>query len=225
MAELVLVIGSTGSGKSYGIKSLDPKSTVVINVNDSKRLSWKDSSKDYVLNRNFFNKEKPTEIISLLNTIKEKATEIKTVVIDDARYIMEREFLDKATETGYTKYTVLGKNFCEVMQTASRMRNDMVVFMNLHDEDVISDKTIVSKKVKLVGKLVEDHFNPLELVNVVLYTAIEKTKDGVKHIMYTHEGSSHKGIEVPSKSPEGMFKDDIIPNDFGLVVKAIQEYY
>jgi hypothetical protein len=32
-------------------------------------------------------------------------------------------------------------------------------------------------------------------------------------------------IEVPAKTPEGMFEDDFIPNDLGLVVRKINEYY
>lgn len=105
------------------------------------------------------------------------------------------------------------------------MRKDIVVFLNLHDEDVSSNNTIVSKKIKLVGSLVEQHFNPLELVNIVLYTAIENGKDGVKHIVYCHPGSSHNGVNVPSKSPEDMFPEGVIENDFKKIYDAIQAYY
>lgn len=33
------------------------------------------------------------------------------------------------------------------------------------------------------------------------------------------------GVELPSKTPEGMFEEDWIPNDLGLVVKSMKEYY
>ena len=32
-------------------------------------------------------------------------------------------------------------------------------------------------------------------------------------------------IEIPAKSPDEMFEEDFIPNDLGLVVKAMNEYY
>jgi hypothetical protein len=32
-------------------------------------------------------------------------------------------------------------------------------------------------------------------------------------------------VEIPAKSPADMFEDDFIPNDLGLVVKAMTEYY
>ena len=31
--------------------------------------------------------------------------------------------------------------------------------------------------------------------------------------------------ERNTKTPEGMFEEDFIPNDLGLVVKAMEEYY
>ena len=37
----------------------------------------------------------------------------------------------------------------------------------------------------------------------------------------TKEGS----VEIPAKTPAEMFEDDFIPNDLGLVVKAMNDYY
>jgi len=226
MAELVIVMGSTGSGKSYGIKYLDPKETIVINVNSSKRLPWEGSSKSYnEENINFFNLDTVPEIVTKLKQISSHAKNVKNVIIDDIRYVMEREYLKKALEQGYTKYTVMGKNFQELIDAAIDMRNDIVVFLNFHDEDITSSSTIIGKKIKLVGSLVEQHFNPLELVNIVLYAATEKTKDGVKHMLYTKAGSTHNGHEIPSKSPEGLFSEDTIDNNFQLISDLIRNYY
>jgi hypothetical protein len=33
------------------------------------------------------------------------------------------------------------------------------------------------------------------------------------------------GVELPCKTPDGMFEEDFIPNDLGMVVKAMNEYY
>ena len=32
-------------------------------------------------------------------------------------------------------------------------------------------------------------------------------------------------IEIPAKTPEGMFEEDFIPNDLGYVVNKMNEYY
>ncbi len=224
MAELVLTLGQTGSGKSFGVRTLDPESTIIINVNKTKRLPWKGSATQYNSdNNNFFELDTAADIIGLLKEVN-GAEYIKTIVIDDGRYIMEREYLKKALETGYTKYTILGKNFQDIIDTIGMLRKDIVVFMNLHDEDVVNDKAIVSKKVKTVGALVDNHFNPLELVNIVLCTAVEHTKDGIEYKMYTNE-SVVNGIKLPAKTPFEMFDTLTIPNDFGFIYSKIQEYY
>jgi hypothetical protein len=225
MAEIVLVIGATGSGKSYGVKYLNPKETVVINLNESKRLPWGGSSKIYNKeNTNFFNVSTSQEIIALLDGVDKKATHVKNVVIDDMRYLMEKEYLAKALESGYAKYTMIGKHFQEVVDKASVLRSDLVVFMMLHDEDVINDKVIVAKKIKTVGSLVDNHFNPLELVNIALFCINEHGKDGNVHKFFTQE-TILNGVLLPAKTPEGLFADITIPNDLQLVVDAINNYY
>jgi hypothetical protein len=41
---------------------------------------------------------------------------------------------------------------------------------------------------------------------------------------YTHK-LRIDGIEIPAKTPAGMFEEDFIPNDLGLVVETMNKYY
>ena len=58
-----------------------------------------------------------------------------------------------------------------------------------------------------------------------LYSNVKFDDKGVPtYGFYTHrcmEGST----VIPAKSPADMFTEDFIPNDLGLVVKAMNEYY
>ena len=105
------------------------------------------------------------------------------------------------------------------------MRDDLNVFFILHSEDVTSDNSITGFKVSTIGKLLDSQYNPVEVVPMVLYAAVKYDEKGVpSYGFYTHackEGS----IEIPAKSPLGMFEEDFIPNDLGVVVKAMNEYY
>jgi hypothetical protein len=225
MAELVLSLGPTGSGKSFGIKTLNPDETVIINVNKTKKLPWKGSGGQYSQEKdNFFDCDKAQDIISLLKGIDKNGPHVKAIIIDDMRFVMEREYLAKAMETGYAKYTMLGKNFQDIIDTIGKMRDDIIVFALLHDEDVVNDKTIVGKKIKTVGALVDNHFNPLELVNIVLFTFVEHGKDGVKYGMYTQQTVANGAI-LPAKTPDQMFDTLVIPNDYQFACDKIREYY
>jgi hypothetical protein len=95
----------------------------------------------------------------------------------------------------------------------------------LHEDDVESDKVIVGKKVRLFGKLIEEKYNPLETMTVCLYANCIPKKGGESIYEYITNRTLINGIEIPAKSPEGMFEEISIPNDLDLVVKAIEEYY
>lgn len=85
MANVAIIMGKSGTGKSTSIKSLNPDETVIIGMLD-KRLPFKGSKKMYNAERkNLFFLEKHTDIINYLKNISDKATNVKNIVIDDKR--------------------------------------------------------------------------------------------------------------------------------------------
>ena len=66
------------------------------------------------------------------------------------------------------------------------MRSDINVFFILHSEPVMSDNTIQTYKVSTVGKLLDQQYNPVEVVPMVLYSAIQyKDNNGIDYIFYS----------------------------------------
>lgn len=103
MANVCMILGKSGTGKSTSLKTLDPKETVVLNVL-KKRLPFKGSNSLYNKdNKNMFEVDDYAQTINLLNSINTKATHIKNVIIDDMIYIMRKEYFKRAKETGYGK--------------------------------------------------------------------------------------------------------------------------
>ena len=220
-----MILGPSGTGKSTSIKGLDPKETVVLNVL-RKRLPFKGSGTIYNAdNKNLFNVDEYTQIINLLNSIDQKATHVKNVIVEDMTYVMRKEFFKRAKETGYGKYTELAQHFQQIISTCENMRENINVFFILHSEPVQSDKVTIGFKVSTIGALIDNQYNPVEVVPMVLYSAIKYDEKGnATYGFYTHrcmEGT----VEIPAKSPADMFESDFIPNDLGLVVKAMNEYY
>jgi hypothetical protein len=225
MANVCMILGPSGTGKSTSIKGLDPKETVVLNVL-RKRLPFKGSNNIYnAENKNLFPIDDYTQIVNLLETINKKAPHVKNVIIEDMTYIMRKEFFKRAKETGYGKFTEIAQHFQQVISTCENMRDDINVFFILHSEAIQSDKTTVGYKVSTVGAMIDSQYNPVEVVPMVLYSAIKyDDKGNASYGFYTHrcmEGT----IEIPAKSPADLFGEDFIPNDLGLVVKAMNEYY
>ena len=225
MANIIMLLGKSGTGKSTSIKGLDPKETVVINVL-GKRLPFKGSNSLYNKeNKNLFQRESYTDIISLVQNISDKATNVKNIILDDFIYVMRKEYFSRARETGYNKYTELAQHFQQIISTCEKLREDLNVFMILHSEDIQSDKTTTGYKVSTVGNLVDNCYNPLEVVPMVLYSSVKyDDKGNTQYGFYTHR-CKEGVVEIPAKTPDERFDEDFIPNDLGYVVKKMNEYY
>ena len=225
MGNCIIILGKSGTGKSSSIKGLDPKETVILNVL-GKRLPFKGSGQVYNQeNKNLFRVEDYTQVIQMLEGINKSAPHIKNVVLDDAIYIMRKEYFKRAKESGYSKYTELAMHFQQIISTCESMREDVNVFLMLHSEDIQSDKTIIGYKVSTIGQLIDNQYNPVEVVPMVLYSSIKYDEKGnATYGFYTHRFKDGV-IEVPAKSPSEMFSEDFIPNDLGFVVKAMKDYY
>ena len=115
MANVCMLLGKSGTGKSTSVKTLNPKETVVINVL-KKRLPFKGSNSLYNKdNKNLFEIDEYTQAINLLTNIDKSASHVKNIIIDDMIYIMRKEYFKRAKETGYGKYTELAQHFQQII--------------------------------------------------------------------------------------------------------------
>ena len=225
MANVVMLLGKTGTGKSTSIKTLNPKETVILNVL-RKRLPFKGSNAMYSKeNKNMFEINDYTSAVKFLQGISDKMPHVKNIIIDDMIYTMRKEYFARAKETGYGKYTELAQHFQQIISTCEQLRDDINVFLILHAEEVQSDKITTGYKVSTIGNLIDNQYNPLEVVPMVLFSAVKfDDKGNASYGFYTHR-CMQGTIEIPAKSPDGMFEEDFIPNDLGYVTTKMNEYY
>ena len=220
-SKLIGIVGPTGTGKSTSVKHLDPKETYIINV-AKKELPFKGAEKLYNSeNKNYKEVDDANEITRLLKTISEKAPHIKNIVIEDSNYIMGFNMLARATEVGFTKFTVMAKEMVELFREARKLRDDLKVFYFTHPETIEDGGEIVGYKIKTAGKLIDNQIVLEGLLTVCLYTHVDEAKDGTA----TYSFVTNRYKKYPAKSPDGMFAEIKIPNNLQEVVNAIDEYY
>lgn len=216
MAKPVLIIGESGSGKSRSLLNLDPKSTFLINVNqkDLPFKGWK-SKFVYVTNENPTGNAIGTDdtdtIIKMIQYIDKKRTEIKVGVIDDSQYIMANEFMRRAKEKGFEKFTEIGEHYWKIIWECQLCRQDMIWFILSHSETNDNGHT----KAKTIGKLLDDKICVEGMFSIVLNTRVEDRK-------YFFETQTNG--QNTTKSPEGMFPEFKIPNDLEYVRQQIINY-
>ena len=220
-SKLIGIVGQTGTGKSTSIKHLNPKETYIINV-AKKELPFKGSEKLYNAEaKNYKEVDDANEITRLLRTISDKAPHIKNIIIEDSNYIMGFNMLARATEVGFTKFTIMAKDMVELFREARRLRDDLKVFYFTHPETIEDGGEIIGYKIKTAGKLIDNQIVLEGLLTVCLYTFVEESKDGTA----TYNFVTNRFKKYTAKSPDGMFAEIKIPNNLQEVVNAIDEYY
>ena len=218
MANFVLVIGQTGSGKTTGIRTLDPKHTLILRA-IKRRLPFPEG-------KNFVVRDTP-EYKDVIDWIKkaDASKAIQNVVITDGTYVMRHEFFRRDKEVGFTKFTDMANHMRELILTVQDCRDDLNVFMEYHVEGTQSEGNIVGYKAATVGKLLDEKYNIFENVDIILFAEPQVTGNVVKYGYYTNLVQGKSGAYLPAKARIGMFQDIFIPNDLQKVTDAINAYY
>lgn len=199
MAVLVMIYGQSGTGKSTSLRNFTNEEVAVINVS-RKPLPFKSELTTY-------DTDNYAKISSALGKI-----ERKSIVIDDATYLMVNEFMRTAKVTGYQKYTDMAFNFNSLVVQASQLANDKIVYFLGHS-DIKDDGT---EHFKTVGKMLDNYVTVEGKFTIVLKTVVQ---DGKYYF------STHNSGQDTVKSPLGMFEDNYVDNDLKAVDVIIREYY
>ena len=199
MAVLVMIYGQSGTGKSTSLRNFADDEVAVINVS-GKPLPFRNKLTTY-------DTDSYSKISSALNKI-----ERKSIVIDDATYLMVNEFMRTAKVAGYQKYTDMAVNFNSLVAQASQLENDKIVYFLGHS-DLKDDGT---EHFKTIGKMLDNYVTVEGKFTIVLKTVVQ---DGKYYF------STHNSGQDTVKSPLGMFEDNYVDNDLKAVDTIIREYY
>ena len=209
---LIMILGNTGRGKTFAMRTLDSTSTFLINV-VGKPMPFPGGLR-YVNGENMYIGADPTAIKRAMMDIDKRRPEFKQLVIDDAQYIMATEFMNQALVKGYDKYSLMARNIWEILTLSTKLRGDLKVFFLCHEED-----TGAERRMKTLGKLLAEKITPEGLSTTVLFSEVTGERDVRKYFFATQSD----GV-TNAKSPFDMFPPQI-PNDLDLIVKRMDEYY
>ena len=134
--------------------------------------------------------------------------------------------MQKALKKGFDKFNEIAKHGYDTINAGKSLRPDQNFICLAHSD---FDEKAGTFKLKTIGKMLDDKVNLAGLFTVVLYTQVTAVnKDNETKVEYnfvTNKTINNLGIEVPAKSPIGMFDKILIPNDLGLVIQKADEYY
>ena len=227
MADKVLILAESGSGKSYASRNLNPAETFIINC-DEKRLPFKGSlslfktvykdGKIDLSNSNYYETIDPEKCKHVVTYIGEKMPHIKVIIVDTLSGMMVGDFMSRAKNKGYDKFVDMALNTYDLIKSVDAIkREDLTVIFTAHIEKNPEGNIDVMIP---GGKLMREKARLANMFTVVLgaQVNVEGFKREYSFITQT------LGADI-YKSPPDMFNDVFIPNDYDVIIKSIKKYY
>ena len=199
MAVLVMIYGQSGTGKSTSLRNFKNEEVAVINVS-GKPLPFRGELKSY--NTDNYGK--------IVNAIAN--TDRKSIIIDDATYLMVNEFMRTAKQTGYQKYTDMACNFNGLIEVCAGLPDDKIVYFMGHSDQADDGR----EHFKTIGKMLDNYVTVEGRFTIVLKTVVQDGK-----YMFSTQNNGQDTV----KSPMGMFEHGLIENDLKAVDETIREYW
>ena len=226
MANVIGVMGESGSGKTTSMRNLPPEQTFYLDC-DKKGLNWKgwrdqyqdimkkgdDPAKGYYLKSDVF-----ATVSSALRHINEseRYQRIKYVVIDTLNGLMvaeEMKILAMQSGDKRSAWSDLAQNGWSIINQALELREDLTVIILCHSETISDDNGIIRTRIKTNGRKLEKLVLESKMTTVVWSVR----QDGKYKFILSADGST-------CKVPLGAFQEDECENDIMIVIKALEEY-
>lgn len=247
MAKIIVIAGKSSSGKSTSIfkvslpeddikiEGLNPKETFLINIVGKELQDGEENYKEFKTKTingeisatgNYIEGWDYNYITQVLEVIN-KNPNLKSIVIDDAQYLLSMDFFERRIQSGFDKYAQMGFSFVNfIMKVLRNLRSDILVFILMHTDEYKVEKDLFIK-LKTIGKMLDEKFTIEGLFSTVLVAQKQLMGNSLK---YSFRTLPHHEEDI-AKSLLGMFTDDNgkllreIPNDLGIVKKAYDKKY
>lgn len=225
-AETIAVVGESGTGKSTSLRNLNPETTFIISTT-GKPLPFRAWKKKYIpikiegknVSGNYYVSSRWDQILKILQIIDKMMPHIKQVIIDDFQYVLSYEFVNRATEVGYTKFSELAQHAMEILRYSEKMREDCKMIFLTHSENV-GDNVNPKYVIKTVGKLLSEKVTLEGLFTYIFFTKVNEGDSGkMEYKLITNNDGS-----CVAKTSLGMFEDLEIDNDLDEIIKVIDAY-
>lgn len=199
MAIGVLILGESGSGKSYSMRNLSEDEVKVISI-----------EKPILPFKNHLELTRTNDVNEIIKEMK--ATKKKIIVIDDFQYILGLAAMRRSLEKGWDKFSEMQFDYFKVLDALKELPDDVIVYFMSHIETTDDGVT----KIKTIGKALDKYITIEGMFMIVLGT---KVADGNYYFITQTNGKD------TLKSPAGMFPSYAVDNDLKYIDEKIRNYY
>lgn len=206
MAQKILIMGESGTGKSTSLRNLDPEITAVVNP-VGKPLPFKSSNGKFTM----LNNETKSGNITAWLKGQAKAGK-KILIVDDFQYLLSIPYMNRIHEGGWDKWNDFGDDYFNLIDVCADLPADVRVYYLSHCETLDNGITTI----KLIGKLLREKITIEGLFTIVLRTSVIDQK-----YFFLTQNSGKDTV----KSPMGMFSEYAVENDLAYIDDKVCNYY
>ena len=227
MSNLVTLAGLSNSGKSTSLKYLNPEETFIISCTNKqlqipgfRKKYHKVEVKEGKLVGNWYVNNNYAQIDKILDLVSARRDDIKVVIIDDANYLLSNETFLNATTKGYEKFSIMAKNYYDLIQHCQNLRDDLTVVFVTHIENYGTD---IDPEYRMwtTGKMLTSQINLDGLFSYIIYS--ERYIDDVDGEVHYRFKTRTDGNDT-CRSVDGCFEDKYIEPNMKLVLDTINKF-
>lgn len=212
---MVAIVGDSGTGKSTSLRNMPWAETLLIDT-ELKGLPF-----DYTPIINYVQASTTGAVIANITKAKQNPA-LKYIVLDSFNRYLTYAYTEAVASSNGDGFAVWKSYADSVRMLTNVMRNDKkICIMTCVPEHLIvqgdTNAQVTTRRIYVQGKTWEGKVE-LEFL-VVLYTKVAVGKDGVVSYNFL---TNTDGI-CSAKSPMGMFKDKLVPNDLAVCLKSIDK--
>lgn len=212
----ILILGESGAGKSTSVRTLPHEETFILNVIGKPlpfrgyKAIYKPLSSDGKTG-NYYASDDHAKIMRVINLVNKSRPEIKYLIIDDFSYSITGDFMRRAMQSGYGKFSEIGKNAFDVIDAVTNLREDLFSVVTMHTEIDENGRY----KPKTVGKMINQYGCIEGKFTYVFHALIHENE----YLFLTNNDNVHM-----AHTPQGCFENKYVPNDLLQITKAIKLY-
>ena len=210
MSISTLILGESGTGKTASLRNMKPEDVLLIQTIRKPMpfgyTSWQ-----------FKTKENPSGSIVVTDDYEQiiqaiEKTKRPIIIIDDWNFIMTNEFMRRSGETGYSKFSEIGRKAWELLMAAGSTAGDKRVYFIGHVQE--DDNGHITAK--SIGKMLTD-----KICIEAMFTTVLRTEVINGNYLFRTQNNGHDTV----KSPIGMFETEHVENDLEKIDARICEFY
>lgn len=208
----VMILGESGSGKTASLRNINPDEAVIIQA-VNKPLPFPSNFKPWdskTKKGSLFVSDDSVRICQAIETFPKYGKKI--IIIDDYQYTMANEYMRRAAETGFTKFTEIARHAWDIAMAAQNAPIDVRIYLLSHTNTDDSGKI----KAKTIGKMLDE-----KITLEGLFTIVMRAVRNDKQYLFTTQNNGSDTV----KTPMNLFQAETIPNDLNMVDQSIKKYY